>query len=123
MIPNTENRFMLEFRESKFIFLRTIKTGARQILIQGSPDCPPKTPCSFFLKCDDGYELHFCTKERKKSSTIVSWYRWNLGPDFFDTLSIYGRLPLDMDVKKLMDTMKQRDDLWQKEQDLKKKPD
>ena len=66
------------------------------------------------MKCEDGYELHFCTKRRDKGSTIVSWYRWNLGPDFFKTLKTYGRLPLDMDVEKLMDTMKQRDDYKQK---------
>jgi hypothetical protein len=29
LVPDTDNRFMLEFNESKFIFLRTIETGAR----------------------------------------------------------------------------------------------
>ena len=93
--------------------MRTIKTGARQVFIQGSPNCPKKTPCTIFLKRETGYELHFCTKRIDKGSTVVSWYRWNLGPDFFKTLKTYGRLPLDMNVKKLMDTMKQRDDAEQ----------
>ena len=114
MVPNTDNRFMLEFDEQKFIFLRTIKTGARQILIQGSPNCyAEQIPCAFFLKCEIGYELHFCTKRRDKGSTIVCWYRWNLNQDFFDILSTYGRLPLQMNVKNLMDNMKERDDYKQ----------
>ena len=50
IVPDTDNRFMLEFDESKFIFLRTIETGARQVLIHGSPNCPAKTRCAFFLK-------------------------------------------------------------------------
>lgn len=68
------------------------------------------------MKCETGYELHFCTKRRDKDSTIVSWFRWNLGPDFFKTLNTYGRLPLDMNIKKLMDSMEQRDVLKQREQ-------
>ena len=115
MVPETGNRFMLECHEQKFIFLRSIKTGTRQILIHGSPNCPKKIPCVFFLKYETGYELHFCTKRRDKGRTIVSWYRWNLGQDFFDTLNTYERLPLEMDVKKLMDNMKQRDVYKQRE--------
>ena len=76
-------------------------------------------PCVFFLKCETGYELHFCTKKRDKGRTTVSWYRWNLGQDFFNILNTYGRLPLEMDVKKLMNNMQQRDVYKQKEQDLK----
>ena len=38
-----------------------------------------------------------------------SWYRWYLGPDFFKMLREYGRLPLEMDIEKLMDNMKERD--------------
>ena len=71
------------------------------------------------MKRETGYELHFCTKRREKGSTIVSWYRWNLGPDFFKSLKTYGRLPLEMDVNKLMDTMKQRDDALKREKNLK----
>ena len=37
IVPNTGNRFVLEFNGSQFIYLRSIETGARQILIQGSP--------------------------------------------------------------------------------------
>ena len=58
--------------------------------------------------------MHFCTKKTEKGSTILSWYRWNLSQDFFDTLKTYGRLPLEMNVKKLMDNMKERDDLKRK---------
>ena len=90
MVPDTDTGFMLECQGSKFIFLRTIKTGAKQIFIQGSPNCPREFPCSIFLKRETGYELHFCTKRREKGSTIVSWYRWNLGPDLFNTLNTYG---------------------------------
>jgi hypothetical protein len=98
--------------------LRTIKTGARQIFIEGSPNCPKATPCVFFLQCETGYELHFCTKKRDKGRTTVSWYRWNLGQDFFNTHNTYGRLPLEMDVKKLMNNMQQRDVYNQDKQDL-----
>ena len=65
-----------------------------------------------------GYELHFCTKRRDKGSTIVTWHRWNLGQDFFNTLNTYGRLPLEMNVKKLMVNMKQRDAFKQQRDDL-----
>ena len=58
--------------------------------------------------------MHFCTKKTEKGSTIVSWYRWNLSQDFFDTLKTYGRLPLEMTFKKMMDKMKERDDLEDK---------
>jgi hypothetical protein len=94
--------------------LRTIKTGARQVFIGGSPNCPKRTSCVIWLKCEDGYELHFCTKRREKGSIVVSWHRWNLASDFFNTLKTYGRLPLDMNVEELMETMKQRDDFEQK---------
>jgi len=55
--------------------------------------------CALFLKNEQGYELHFCTKQRTKGSTIVSWYRWNLNKDFFKDLKTYGQIPLDMDYK------------------------
>ena len=106
MVPGTDFGFMLECQESKFIFLRNIKTAQRQVFIQGSPNCPQRIPCIIFLKRETGYELHFCTKRRDKGSTVVSRYRWNLGPDFFKTLKTYKRLPLDMDIEKLMGTMK-----------------
>ena len=61
MIPGTDCQFTLEYYDQQLIYLRTIKTGARQIFIQGSPKCARQLPCSFFLPCDDGYELHFCT--------------------------------------------------------------
>merc|ERR1739844_569821 len=100
LVPDTDNRFILECHESKFIFLRTIETGARQVLIHGSPNCPKGIRCALFLKNEQGYELHFCTKQRTKGSTIVSWYRWNLNKDFFKDLKTYGKIPLDMDYKK-----------------------
>ena len=65
--------------------------------------------------------MHFCKKKRDKGSTVVAWYRWNLSKDFFTTLNTYGRLPLEMNVNKLMDSMKQRDDFKQREQDLRQK--
>ena len=40
MVPGTDFGFMLECQESKFIFLRNIKTAERQVFIQGSPNCP-----------------------------------------------------------------------------------
>jgi hypothetical protein len=109
---------MLEKDEQKFIFLRTIETGTRQVLIQGSPNCNKYYPCAIFLECESGYELHFCTKRRDKGKTIVCWYRWNVNQDFFDILNTYDRLPLEMDVTKLMDKMKQRDDFEQERNDL-----
>jgi len=54
------------------------------------------------LECGDGYEYHFCTVNQEKGTTVNSWYRWFLGQDFIKTLNEYGRLPLEMDVKKLM---------------------
>ena len=47
-----------------------------------------------------------------------SWYRWFLGKDFFETLNKYGKLPLEMDFKKFMDAIKQRDDYKQQRDDL-----
>ena len=102
---------MLELHEAQYVFVRTISTGARQELIQGSPNCPKNTPCAFFLKQKDvdGYEMHFCTMKLDKGSTIHSWYRWYLGPDFFNTLKTYGRLPPEIGVEKLMDIVNKTD--------------
>ena len=83
-------------------------------MIEGSPTAPYNSgylPCAFFLKCSDGYELHFCTKERKTDITLNTWYRWYLGKDFIKTLVNHGRLPLDMSLEDLMVTMKERNDL------------
>ena len=55
--------------------------------------------------------MHFCTVKQQKGSTVHSWYRWYLGPDFFRILKKYGGLPLEFDVEKLMTTIKERDDL------------
>ena len=33
MVPETGNRFMIEFHKNSYIYLRTIETGERQILI------------------------------------------------------------------------------------------
>ena len=63
------------------------------------------------MKGGDGYELHFCIVRREKGTTVNSWYRWFLGKDFFKTLRNYGRLPLEMSVDKLMDNMKERDNV------------
>ena len=49
-----------------------------------------------------------------------SWYRWFLGRDFFDTLKNFGRLPLEMNVDKLMTTMKEKDEVAKERDDLKK---
>ena len=111
MIPDTDFKFMLECYGSQYIRLRTVETGARQILIQDTPKCPKQIPCSFFLKSSDGYELHFCTVTQKKGTILNSWYRWYLGPDFFKMLRKYGRLPLEMSIEKIMDNMKERDAL------------
>ena len=46
---------------------------------------------------------------------IHSWYRWFIGKDFFDTLNTYGKLPLEMNLKSLMDTIKENDDFKAKE--------
>ena len=45
------------------------------------------------------------------NGSIQSWYRWFIGKDFIETLKEYGRLPLEMTVEKLMNNMKERDDL------------
>ena len=79
-------------------------------MIQGSTNCPKQFNCAFFLKTGNGYELHFCTKSQQKGSAVHSWYRWFLGSDFFKTLRNYGRLPLELDVDKLMTNMKERDE-------------
>ena len=50
MIPETQNTFMLELHEAQYVYVRNVSTGARQELIQGSPNCPKGTPCAFFLK-------------------------------------------------------------------------
>jgi len=49
---------------------------------------------------------------------VNSWYRWFLGQDFFDTLKNYGRLPLEMNVDKLMTTMKDREEVAKDRDDL-----
>ena len=49
--------------------------------------------------------------KEKKGTTVNSWYRWYLGPDFFKMLKDYERLPLEMDIKKLMDNMREKDNL------------
>ena len=107
IVPNTDNNFLLEFHESQYIYLRNIQTGARQVLIKGSPNALMMggLPCSFFQKCSHGYEVHFCTIERKKGSTIHTWYRWHIGEDFAATLDKYGRLPIEMGFKQLMDSL------------------
>ena len=79
MLPETDYRFILEFNDSQFIKLRTIKTGKSQILVQGSPKSPFSIPSAFFLESGNGYELHFCTVQQKKGSILHSWYRWYLG--------------------------------------------
>ena len=71
-----------------------------------------------FLKCSAGYELHFCTKRREQGSTIVAWYRWNIGHDFFNILNTHGRLPLEMNIDKLMSTFKEREDVIKEKDDL-----
>ena len=121
MIPGTDNRFMLEFYDTQFVTLRDIKTGSRQILIQGSPHSSMNSPCALFIESGDGYELHFCTSKREKGSIIHSWYRWYLGKDFFQTLEKFDRLPLEMNIEKLMKTMKQKDDLVLAQAQMKRK--
>ena len=111
IIPGTDNRFMLEFYDTQFVTLRDVKTGSRQIIIQGSPNSSEKFPCALFLESGEGYELHFCTSKREKGTIIHSWYRWYLGKDFFQILKKFDRLPLEMDIEKLMDTMKHKDQL------------
>ena len=93
---------MLEFYDPQFMTLRTVATGARQKLVHGSPNGSSELPSSFFLKCGDGYELHFCTVKHEKGTTINSWYRWYIGQDFLYLLNKYGRLPLEMSVEKLI---------------------
>ena len=109
MVPETNDRFLVTFNDSQLIHLVTVETGEKQILIQGSPNSYNSSPSAFFLKCGDGYELHFCTVKQQKGSTVHSWYRWYLGPDFFKLLKKYGGLPLEFDVEKLMTTIKERD--------------
>ena len=46
---------------------------------------------------------------QEKGTTVNSWYRWFLGQDFIKTLNKYGRLPLEMNVDKLMTKMKESD--------------
>ena len=67
--------------------------------------------------------MHFCTVKQQKGSTVHSWYRWYLGPDFSKTLKKYGGLPLEFDVEKLMTTIKERDDLKTERDDLKTERD
>jgi hypothetical protein len=95
---------MVEPYDSQLMTIRTVETGQRQVLIQGSPAASVDNPypCSFFLKCGDGYEFHFCIVKQEKGTTVNSWYRWFLGQDFIKTLKKYGRLPLEMNVDKLM---------------------
>ena len=125
MIPGTENKLMLSFSDSQFVYLCNVETGLKQILIQGSPNSNKYNnyPCFFFLKSGDGYELHFCIVKQEKGTTVHSWYRWFLDQDFFSTLNTYGKLPLEMDVKKLMDTIKDREDFKQQRDDSNKKID
>ena len=111
MIPETDNNFMIETFDPKFIYLRSIRTGVRQILVSGSPDSLKRSPCVFFIKREDGIELHFCTKQRDKEGTIYSWYRWNIGKYLLDTLRVYGRLPLELNIEKLMRNIKKIEDL------------
>ena len=96
------------------------KSKKKKILIQGSPKCRTGIPCSFWQECIDGYELHFCTATQKQGSTVHSWYRWYLGNDFFETLNKYSRLPLEIDIDELMETMKLKDDLQEQLNDQKK---
>jgi hypothetical protein len=63
------------------------------------------------MKREDGIELHFCTKQRDKEGTIYTWCRWNIGKYFLDTLRVYGRLPLELNVEKLMRNIKKIEDL------------
>ena len=111
MIPDTFFKFMLEFDDSQFVYLRNVESGLRQIIIQGSPNSPLDIPCSFFLKCGEGYELHFCIVKQEKGTTVNSWYRWFLGKDFFKMLRNYGGLPLEMDVDKLMAAIKEQNEM------------
>ena len=119
VVPETNDRFLVTFNDSQLIHLVTVETGEKQILIQGSPNSYNSSPSAFFLKCGDGYELHFCTVKQQKGSTVHSWYRWYLGPDFFKTLKKYGGLPLEFDVEKLMTTIKERDELKTERGELK----
>jgi hypothetical protein len=48
MVPETNNAFMLEFHDMKFIKLRSIKTGVVQRLVEGSPNFSGQS--AFFLK-------------------------------------------------------------------------
>ena len=114
---------MVTFDDSQLIHLVDVQTGKKQILIQGSPNSQPRVPSAFFLKCGDGYELHFCTVKQQKGSTVQSWYRWYLGPDFFKTLKNYGGLPLEFDVDKLMTTINQKNDLETERDNLKTERD
>lgn len=96
IIPNTECQFMIECYDSQFIYLRTVATGERQILIHGSVNNPKGLPSLFFLSCGHGdYELHFPTVTRENGNIVHTWYRWYLGQDFFYTLNKYGGLPLE----------------------------
>jgi hypothetical protein len=111
MIPGTDFKFTVELYDSQFVTIRTVETGQRQVLIQGSPNGVWNNPypCSFFLECGDGYEFHFCIVNQEKGTTVNSWYRWFLGKDFINTLKKYGRLPLEMNFDKLMTKMKESD--------------
>ena len=117
VIPGTDFKLYLDFDDSQFVHLCNTQTGKKQILIQGSPSGHQFIPCSFFLKCGNDYELHFCIVKQEKGTTVNSWYRWYLGKDFFKMLKKYGGLPLEMNIDSLMATMKERDDLT-KERDV-----
>ena len=49
--------------------------------------------------------------KQEKGTTVNSWYRWFFGQDFIETLNKFGRLPLEMNINKLMTTMKEKDDV------------
>ena len=123
MIPGTDSKLMLEFYDSQFVTLRTVETGQRQILIQGSPNGMERNnyPCSFFLKCGDGYELHFCTFKQEKGTNVISWYRWFLGKDFFKMLDDFGRLPLEMSLNDVMQKLKESEQKDEKIAELENK--
>ena len=105
MVPQTDSNFMIETYDSQFIYLRDIMTGRKKILIQGSCFSDKKFPSVLFLQVEDGYDLHFCTKKYDMGSYLHTWYRWNLGFDFLLMLNKFSRLPLELPIDKLIQSL------------------
>ena len=102
VVPGTGCSFMVETHDTQFIYIRDIESGRSKRVIKGSANNDKKYASVVFIPNENGYDLHFCTKTYQDHKFVHTWNRWNLGVDVLRMLIQHRRLPLELDVEKIL---------------------